>query len=91
MPGGSIGGQGPIWQRAIWLFISCCIALAVWNGFVGGNPKDAWHKLENKSADVRDMAGRVVDTLGLNADKKTPTNQNKTPTKKPNHKKTNNR
>lgn len=61
---GPIGGPGPMWKRAIWLFISCCIALAVYNGVIGGNPATAYERLQHKSEEVRDKAenlGRKID------------------------------
>lgn len=66
MPGGPIGGQGPLWQRTVWVFISCCIIVAVWNTF----PHDAngfYKELGNKSEQLRGIAGGVVDWLNLDS------------------------
>lgn len=59
-----------MWQRAIWLFISCCIALALWNGFIGSDPSTAYERLQHKSEDVRKDAeklGKKIDTGLSNA------------------------
>lgn len=64
MPG-PVGGPGPLWKRAIWVLISCCIALALYNGVIGGNPATAWERLQHKSEQVR----RDAEDLGKKIDK----------------------
>lgn len=62
--GGRIGGQGSMIQRTIWVFVACCIVVAVWNTFPH-EPKAAWVELEHKSAQFKSLVLDVVDRLGL--------------------------
>lgn len=64
MPGGRIGGQGKLPVRVVWVFIACCIVVAVWNTFPH-DPKGFWEELGNKSEQLRGVAVDVGDWLGL--------------------------
>lgn len=82
MSGGPIGGQGPLWKRAIWVFIACCITIAIWNSF-SHDPKGFRADLERKSDQLRGVASRIVNAidLGINTNN---TPQNNKPNNKPN-------
>lgn len=77
MPG-PVGGPGPMWKRAIWLFISCCIALAVWNGVVGGDPSTLYERLQHKSEEVRKDAEDLGKKIDNNIKKGAPNDTGKT-------------
>lgn len=55
MPGGRIGGNGNTMQRGIWIFLSCCIVVALIGAFPN-SPKGVMNTLEDKSEGLRDVA-----------------------------------
>lgn len=62
--GGRIGGQGSMVQRGIWIFIACCIVVAMWNTFPH-DPKGFARELGHKSEQLKGVATSVVDWMGL--------------------------
>lgn len=62
--GGRMGGQGNLLQRGIWVFVACCIVVAVWNTFPH-DPKGFYRELGHKSQELKGVAGKVVDWLPL--------------------------
>jgi hypothetical protein len=66
MAGGNIGGSGSMVHRAIWLFISCCIIVAVWNS-MPHDGKGFWNELGHKSDQLKGVAASVVDWLNVDS------------------------
>lgn len=64
MAGGPIGGRGNLVQRTIWVFVSCCIVVAVWNTFPH-DPRGFVDELQRRSEQVKGVAGDVKDWTGV--------------------------
>lgn len=60
--GGRVGGQGSLVQRGIWVFVACCIVVAVWNSFPH-TPKGFYEELGHKSEQLKGVAGDAVDWM----------------------------
>lgn len=55
MAGGRLGGNGNMMQRGIWIFLSCCIVVALL-GVFPNSPKGVMNTLEEKSEGLRNVA-----------------------------------
>lgn len=55
MAGGRLGGNGNTMQRGIWIFLSCCIVVALLGAFPN-SPKGVMNTLEEKSEGLRNVA-----------------------------------
>lgn len=62
--GGQIGGQGSLPKRIAWVFVACCITVAVWNSFPH-TPRGFYGELQHKSEQMRSVSGKVADYLHL--------------------------
>lgn len=51
-------------KRVIWVFVACCIAVAVWNTFPH-TPDGFMGELRHKSEQLKSVAADTADWLGL--------------------------